>query len=251
MWPFKNKKYPFRLNCDYKADALGTRGKSLKWREDPRFKDAWKTAEDGARLGWTDGAVPDVRWRVHVALWAASVGLRLEGDFVECGVHTGILTSAICDYHDWKAQSRNFWLFDTWGGIPTDGSLTPSEREMAVAHNANMYHVDPNLFDNVRYAFARHRADNIHFVRGILPGTLKMIEKVDKIAYLSIDLNYAAVEKACIEALWDRLVPGAIVLIDDYGWAAHRDQTDMWDAFAAAKDRMIMTLPTGQGVLVK
>ena len=36
-------------------------------------------------------------WRVHVGLWAAFSASKLDGDFVECGVNRGFLSSAIME----------------------------------------------------------------------------------------------------------------------------------------------------------
>jgi hypothetical protein len=55
-----------------------------------------------------------VEWRVHTACWVASQALRIPGDFVECGVNTGILSRAIVDYVQLdKHTERKFWLLDT------------------------------------------------------------------------------------------------------------------------------------------
>ena len=40
-----------------------------------------------------------------------------------------------------------------------------------------------------------------------------------RIAYLHIDLNQAPAEIAALEVLFDRIVPGGIVILDDYEWA--------------------------------
>ena len=44
----------------------------------------------------------DIRWRAYVCCWAAKQALAVEGDFVECGVNTGILCFAckfcICNH---------------------------------------------------------------------------------------------------------------------------------------------------------
>jgi hypothetical protein len=64
-------------------------------------------------------------------------------------------------------------------------------------------------------------------------------------------MNVAAAEMGAAEFLWPRLVPGAPVLLDDYGWAAHVNQKKAWDEFAARKGAMILGLPTGQGLIVK
>jgi hypothetical protein len=47
-------------------------------------------------------------WRLHVALWAASPASRLSGDFVECGVWRGFLSTAIMTYLDWDNLTQRF-----------------------------------------------------------------------------------------------------------------------------------------------
>jgi hypothetical protein len=238
-------KYPYHLKGDYKGDGFGTRGKSLKFMQDPIFDRAWE--ETAAIYRSTIGEeVPDVRWRAHVAIWAARNGLALEGDFVECGVFMGTLAQMICRLTEFGHSSKKFWLCDTWTGVPVEG-LSGDDLAMAETHNKGTYHRH-NVFDAVQDIFKPWPSCN--FVRGILPQSLES-SKIEKIAYLSVDLNNSVAEKSCIEALWPKLTKGAIVVIDDYGWTAHRVQQDMWDNFAASKGLMIVTLPTGQGLLIR
>jgi hypothetical protein len=95
------------------------------------------------------------------------------------------------------------------------------------------------------------RWPNAVIVRGRVPDTLAALADIKAIAYVSIDLNVAAAEMAAIEFLWPRIVPGGMVLLDDYGWAAHVNQKKAWDAWAAQNAVMILALPTGQGLIVK
>ncbi len=235
---------PFAMACDYRGDGPGTKNKSRKFLEDKAFIAAW---DETARLVYaaTGTKLPDIRWRAHLALWAARQGLHKEGDFVELGVHTGILSGVICRALDWHTQNRTFWLFDTWAGIPTD-NLPAAEQHVADSYNTDYHRRD--LFDSISAAFRPF--DNCRLVRGFLPDTLGTVT-IDKIAYLSIDLNNATYEKACIEVLWPRLVPGAIVVLDDYNFTKCRIQQEMWDDFARDKGLMIASLPTGQGLLIK
>jgi len=64
-------------------------------------------------------------------------------------------------------------------------------------------------------------------------------------------MNIAKPERAAIEFFWPKLVPGAVVILDDYGWVPFRAQKDALDEFAANVGVEIMTLPTGQGLLIK
>jgi hypothetical protein len=73
----------------------------------------------------------------------------------------------------------------------------------------------------------------------------------EKIAYLHLDMNCSAPEVAAIQFLWERLVPGAVVLLDDYAYYGYLSQKIAMDQFAQEKETKILSLPTGQGLLVK
>ncbi len=64
-------------------------------------------------------------------------------------------------------------------------------------------------------------------------------------------MNIAAPEVAAIEYFWDKLVTGAPVLLDDYGWQHYALQKRDMDRFAGRNGVKIATLPTGQGLLIK
>ena len=55
-------------------------------------------------------------WRAHIGLWVASSASKLTGDFVECGVNRGCLSSIIMEYLDWDSRDTMFWLMDTFSG---------------------------------------------------------------------------------------------------------------------------------------
>jgi hypothetical protein len=232
------------MRCDYVADGLGVSDRNLSFLDDPVFAAAWDRAAQLGLEGW-QGAAPDIRWRAHVAVWCASNGLQIEGDFVECGVHTGLLSVTICETLKFAGVPKSFWLFDTWSGIPVD-TLGADEKQKAAQLNADNYRM--NIHDIATRNFAPY--PNAKLVRGVLPGTLSEAT-IEKIAYLSIDLNNRVAEEAVIEALWPKVTPGGMVLLDDYGLRGFEQQYAMWNAFAERVGRRIVTLPTGQGVLVK
>lgn len=217
--------------------------------EDPLFKSAWSHASASGECGWAEaGGVPDIRWRAHVAIWTAQhvISQGIEGDFVECGVHTGLLSLSVCEFLNFGSLAdRKFWLFDTWDGIPAS-IMTPSEKEMAEKYNATIYKND--IYASVQGAFSKFQ--NVNLVKGIIPNSFSTAN-IDKIAYLSVDLNNAAPEKASINHFWPKISQGGFVIIDDYGWSGHGNQQIMWDDFAASHNKMILTLPTGQGLLIK
>ena len=75
--------------------------------------------------------------------------------------------------------------------------------------------------------------------------------QIDRVAYLSIDMNIVYPERAAIEYFWPKLSSGAMVLLDDHGWANYKDQKSALDEFACGKKMQIFNLPTGQGLIIK
>jgi O-methyltransferase len=74
----------------------------------------------------------------------------------------------------------------------------------------------------------------------------------EKIAYLHVALNQAPAEIAALDALFDRVVPGGIVIRDDYEWAGvYRDQKLAEDPWFEAREYRVFPLPTGQGIVIK
>ena len=77
----------------YESDGLFTTNR-CDFIAEPRFREAYRL---GNHTGHKFRENPDdlhIEWRVHVLCWAATQALRQEGDFVECGVNTGIFSRA-------------------------------------------------------------------------------------------------------------------------------------------------------------
>jgi hypothetical protein len=183
-------------------------------------------------------------------LWAASVGLRLDGDFVECGVNKGFMSSAIMEYFDWNSLNRDFYLLDTFAGL--DDRLV-SERERASgALQKNVDNLESGFYvkgaDSVRANFAQWPRARI--VEGVVPSTLEEVATT-RVAYLHIDMNCAPPEIAALEHFWELLAPGAPVLLDDYAYFGYEEQKHAMDDFARAHGVTVCSLPSGQGLIIK
>jgi O-methyltransferase len=225
------------------ADGLRTNNKNLEALFEPRFVTAWEKAKAANIKGWPDG-VPDIRWRTHVAVWAAQHALHLEGDFVECGVHTGILSLAICHYLDFNERDKKFYLYDTFEGIPVDG-LKGAELILANSHNKEIYF---DCYDITKENFSEFA--NVQLVKGMIPESLRSVN-IDKVSYLSIDMNNSIAEVNALEYFWPKLSPSAIVVLDDYAWQRHETQKHAIDQFASSVNVAVASLPTGQGIIIK
>lgn len=189
-------------------------------------------------------------WRVHVGLWAAYSASKLKGDFVECGVNRGFLSSAIMDYLNWDSLNKTFYLLDTFSGL--DERYVSEEEIQRKKMDINRQELQSGFYtsnvDSVKENFSQWK--NVQIIVGAIPDTLPAV-KGEKVAYLHLDMNCAPPEIAAFEYFWGRLVPGAFILLDDYAYYGFEPQKAAMDAAAAAKGLRIVSLPTGQGLLIK
>ncbi len=235
---------PVLEEYSYQGCGLRVFGKSPAFLADPRFQLAH--ASGWASRGRKTDQIDDNRWIMHTVLWAAAQAARLDGDFVECGVDSGMMSVAICEWLDFNRVDKDFWLFDTFRGIP-DAQMTAAERNgIGGWHNQHSY---AECFAEAQATFAPW--PRCKLIRGEVPDSLAAFPPDRRVAYLSIDMNIVAPEVAALDFFWDRLVPGGVVVLDDYAWATHRAQQEALDAFAATKGAMILSLPTGQGLLIR
>jgi hypothetical protein len=229
----------------YEEDGLRTIH-NHDFLSDPAFRRAYErgvAAAAGMDYGW--------RWRIHVGLSVASWASRLRGDFVECGVNRGFLSSAIMEYLDWNSLDKTFFLLDTFRGLD-ERFVSTEEKRQGRALALNAQHLRSGFYvssvDSVRANFAEWK--RVRFVVGSIPETLAQVDAAE-IAYLHLDLNCAPPETAASEFFWPRLVAGGFMLLDDYAYKGYHPQKIAMDAFAAKVGAHILSLPTGQGLIVK
>jgi Macrocin-O-methyltransferase (TylF) len=228
----------------YNADGVSTIHND-HFRHDQAFQRAYQRG-----IQANDGVDPDFQWRVHVALWAASCTLQIPGDFIECGVNKGFISSAIMQRLDWRKVPKRFYLIDTFAG-PDTSQFSADEIQggrLKVAQDcvaAGAYETD---VAHVRANFAEW--PNASVIQGVIPDVLQQVD-VPSVAFLHIDMNCAYPERAALEYFWPRLSPGALVLLDDYAYFGYESQMETMDGLARSLGFEILSLPTGQGLIRK
>ena len=220
----------------YNEDGMAT-VHNADFMHDQRFARAY---EAGRSTGsWPYG---DLRWRAYVISWAADRGATLEGDFVECGVNRGGYALTVMHYVDFENLPKTFYLLDTYEGL-IEKYISPEEKARGVEAGG----FEP-CYEAVMRTFGPYR--NAVIIKGTVPETLTEVG-ADKVSFLSIDMNSREPEIAAAEYFWDRLVSGATIVLDDYGWRKHYEQKIAFDEFAKKRGVQVLALPTGQGLLFK
>jgi len=162
---------------------------------------------------------------------------KVEGDIVECGVwRGGSMMLAARKLVREQDISRRLFLFDTFDGMSAPGAEDVNVVDNATAEELlkssdkmqgnNVWCYSP--LDEVRANLNKtgYPAEKIHFIKGKVEDTLPE-PSVGKIALLRLDTDWYESTRHELEHLYDLLVPGGILIIDDYGhWSGCRKAVD-------------------------
>jgi hypothetical protein len=181
---------------------------------------------------------------------------EVPGDVVECGVWRGgssmLAALALLEAAD---TTRRLWLFDTF-----EGMNEPTERDVAVdgTRVADDWDAirsrpdDPVLaaasLDDVERNMGRTGIDRerLRFVRGPVEQTIPG-EAPETIALLRLDTDWYESTRHELQHLWDRLSPGGVLIVDDYGhWAGAREAVDEFFAGRADAPLLVRVDYTGR-----
>lgn len=229
------------LGATYAKDGLATKH-NADFAHEPRFAAAYQAAKLETQFQH------EIEWRAYIACWLGERGKALGGDFVECGVYRGFVSLTVMKYIGFELMTdRNFYLLDTFRG-PVASMVTEEERRSGATRALCGTETYDDIHAEVVETF--RSIGNVKVVRGPVPETLEQVAS-ERICYLHLDMNNAAPEIAAAEHFWERLAPGAAILLDDYGWAQHAVQRRAFDSFASRRGVGVLSLPTGQGVMLK
>ncbi len=188
---------------------------------------------------WEQNALtpPDrtIIWRRYILTMAGFHCQHLEGDFVECGAYQGVGAKTVIDYLGGKDFEKTFWLYDIF-----------EHNEKMVNHSMQAH--GPKLHSQVVKRFKDY--PNVKIFKGFLPEVLEQ-GCPEKIAYLHLDLNQAPAEIATLNALFDRVVPGGMIILDDYEMVFYRAQKLAEDTWFEKRGYKVFPLPTSQGFIIK
>ncbi|HEX9045878.1 MAG TPA: TylF/MycF/NovP-related O-methyltransferase [Verrucomicrobiae bacterium] len=165
----------------------------------------------------------------------------LPGHFVECGVYKGgtacLFAKTIAEFP--AKHKKALHLFDTFKGMPKVNAAKDIHREGDFA-DTDLAAVKARLA-----AFS-----DVFFHPGIVPETFTAIADL-KICFAHIDVDIYEAVASCCEHLYPKLVPGGIMVFDDYGFASCPGARSAVDAWFAGKPEVPLVLPTGQAIVFK
>jgi O-methyltransferase len=162
---------------------------------------------------------------------------KIPGDIVECGVWRGGSMLAIAKTLIENGDTgRDLHLYDTFEGMseptehdkrhdgkPAADMLAASDKTAGVWAYASFEDVQATMAESA------YPAERIHYYKGKVEDTIPG-DIPEQISILRLDTDWYESTRHELEHLWPRLVPGGVLLLDDYGW---------WDGAKRAVDEWL------------
>ena len=90
-----------------------------------------------------------------------------------------------------------------------------------------------------------------HILKGIFPDVNadQVADQKFKICHIDVDVYDSA--KDILEWVWDKLIPGGVVVFDDYGFHSCTGVTKLVDGYRNHADRQIIHNLNGHAIMIK
>jgi O-methyltransferase len=164
------------------------------------------------------------------------------GSIIEVGVWRGGTGALISQQARLCAIQEKVFLCDTFSGVAKAGE------------NDSTYkggeHADTSR-KTVEGLLARMNLSNVEILEGTFPDdTGRQVEDL-QFRFCHIDVDAYQSAKDIIDWIWDRMVPGGIVVYDDYGFYDCQGITKHVEEQRLLRDRLVVHNLNGHAVIVK
>lgn len=203
-----------------------------RWEDDPKFVElnneynkihSINNGTDGAFIG-----------RLYILRQLAKQQLSKNSNFAECGTYAGMsvhFTADLC--------TKRFIGIDSFEGVSEPG-------EYDTDYFKTLKLDIPMEFAEKTMAEGNH--SNVELYKGWIPEVFNTIDDLTY-SYVNIDVDLYQPTKDSIEYFWPRLIPGGVLICDDYGsYKTIGARKAMIDFFGQEN---IFEIPTGQAIVYK
>lgn len=164
------------------------------WQEDQNFIKLYNSIQDISLVS---------PYRCFFLYQFAKNANSLPGQFAQVGIYQGgsaKLISSVIDKH------KEFFLFDTFSGLPQHDSHVDDYPKGKFGDTSIV---------KIKNLFIKNK--NVKIVQGLFPNTGKIIEK-EKFAFVYLDVDLYKSNYEALTFFYKRMVPGGVIVFDDYGW---------------------------------
>lgn len=182
-----------------------------------RCYELWKLIEQSAKLN--NGSI------IEIGVWRGGTGALIARQAKNC-----------------RIEDRVF-LCDTFTGVvkagPNDSSYKGGE------------HADTTRQTVEELIFRRMSLDNVEILEGIFPDQTGYLIEGLQFRFCHIDVDVYQSAKDIVDWIWDKIVPGGIVVYDDYGFKGCEGIAKYVEEQMNLEDRLVIHNLNGHAVILK
>jgi hypothetical protein len=160
---------------------------------------------------------------------------HLEGDTAEAGVYEGAASSIICKA---RGGRSTHWAFDSF-----EGTSASSERD-------DDFWSAGALASSEAGARALLEPLGAVVLKGWIPEVFAAAS-IERLVFAHVDVDIHDPTLASFEFFYDLVVPGGVIVCDDYGFTVCSGAKEAVDGFMAGRPESVIHSPTGQGIVIK
>jgi hypothetical protein len=131
-------------------------------------------------------------------------------------------------------------MYDSWKAMKSQDLM---ETEKSKAGMYNYLRLETTIENLQEFS------DLTVFNKGYIPESFSGSENPEDIVWLHVDLNAATPTRDSLEFFYNKLLPGGIILFDDYASHDHFETKRVVDNFFQHKNVNLLQLPTGQAIV--
>jgi O-methyltransferase len=232
----KHKTY-LQGNKNFHYGMINTTSSYSPWLEDQEFMKLYQTIRQYTLV--------DI-YRCYEIWSLVEEVSKLPGKaaLLEVGVWRGGTSAIIGKKLSLLGSDETLYAADTFTGVvkstEKDSSYNDGEHS-----NTNVTLVKKLLYEN-------YKLNNINLLQGIFPeDTQHLIPPATKFRFCHIDVDVYRSAEDIVNWIWDKLLPGGIILFDDYGFITCDGITAFVNEQKKKTDRIFFYNLNGHAILVK
>jgi O-methyltransferase len=168
---------------------------------------------------------------------------KLGGGILEVGVWRGGTGALMAKRSQFAAAKDSVYLCDTFEGVVKAGS---NDTFYKGGEHAD---TDRHMVEALLQALD---LKNVRILKGIFPDeTGHLVDPGARFRLCHIDVDVYSSARDVMSWIWDRMVPGGIVVYDDYGFSACEGITRYVNEQAGETDRLVLHNLNGHAIVIK
>ena len=171
--------------------------------------------------------------------------LELRGDVMECGVYRGQSILVIARAMQGIADHKTIYGLDSFSGFPVNAV---SQRDLGlgrrIAHVRRKFRFCADTPARLNRIFRKFNI-NAKLVRGYFSETLPSFRD-HPLCFIHLDCDIYASYKECLETLYDQLVPGGVIVFDEWNTANWPGAQRAVEEFFSTRPPVVQTCTTSE-----